>query len=75
MTTPVGGYYVETLDDEQVFSVEPQMEGQPIEVLVPPGSNILEVFTTPPDTHYQIGGSNPAANPAILVWYDTEGAR
>lgn len=39
-----------------------------------PGHDIVEVYETPPDTHYQVGGSNPTANPNILVWYDTQGA-
>lgn len=69
------GYSVEMLVDEEVFEVAPQMEGQPIEVLIPPGSKILEVFTSAPATHEQIGGTSPVSNPAILVWYDTQGAR
>lgn len=33
----------------------------------------LEIYVTPPDTHYKIGGADPVADPNILVWYQIPG--
>lgn len=38
-----------------------------------PDPSIVEVYATLPDTHYKIGGSSFPTDPAILVWYDTQG--
>lgn len=73
MTSP-NGYVLEMLVDDYVEVVEPQMEGQPIEVLIPPGSKILEVFQQSTIPYEKFGGTIPT-DPAILVWYDTQGAR
>jgi hypothetical protein len=70
-----GPYVIEMLVDDAAYAVQPAMDGQPVEVLVPPGSKVLEVPSMTPDTYYQIGGSNPVSNPGILVWFDIQGAR
>lgn len=61
-------------DVHYVVEIFPGSEAEVLEVVNLPGHDIVEVYETPPDTHYQIGGSDPVANPSILVWYDTQGA-
>lgn len=68
-------YSLEILDGETSFAHFVTEGSNVVEMVIPPGSVVAEVYVTPPDTKYQIGGTNPTLNPNILVWFDTQGAQ
>lgn len=75
-------YVLEALIDEQAVALEPAVGVTGLEVAIEevssvknvPGSVAMEPANGPIQPPWQIAGSDPTANPAVLVWFDTQGA-
>lgn len=65
---------VEMIVGETAYPLPAVYDETAVEITVDPPIEV-EVSYPIPDTHYQIGGTNPAADPTILVWYDILGAQ
>lgn len=71
-------YTVEMLVGEEAFSLGTTSDGTGIEIAVEPVSTIKNTLPDssvievegPPQVPWQIGGSDPTSNPAVLVWFD-----
>lgn len=59
---------VEVVNGESSYLLPPVADTTALEVYVDPPMQV-EVPTQLPDTHYKIGGTDPTADPSILVWY------
>lgn len=63
---------VEILAGDRAIALPAVYNDTNLEVLVPPPTEV-EVHHQLPDTHYKLGGTDPTADPTVLVWYDTLG--
>lgn len=64
---------VEIIEGDVAYALPPVDDTTAVEVYVDQPVAV-DVFTQLPDTHYKIGGTDPTADPSVLVWYDIEGA-
>lgn len=67
-------YFLETLGGEKAIELGSAEDGAALETSELLGPIQLEVADGPVLPPWQIGGTDPTANPAVLVWFDTQGA-
>jgi hypothetical protein len=65
-------FVLEIINGSQAYSLPVSGTTTGLEVYVDPPVQ-LDVVAQLPEQHYKIGGTDPVADPTVLVWYDTLG--
>lgn len=76
------GYFVEAVTGERAVALPSVNDELGTELVIEEtvsvsevgGSVSLEFIDGPPQMPFKIGGTDPTADPTVLVWFDTQGA-